>query len=72
MKQDMRKQKINMGLTQPSYVIACGSKQTRWSGRIKKKKIKKLAHNIYPVSTLFKSPVYALAKRVGMMIISEL
>lgn len=74
MKQDMRKHKINVALTQSSNMTAYGSKHTKWSGRKSIQKIKKNMpdHIIVPVCTLCKSPVNALAKRVGMMMISEL
>lgn len=75
MMQDMRKQQINVALTQSSNVTACGSKHTRWSYS------KSIPFGAYKATinwiqsqlhTLCKSPVNALAKRVGMTMISAL
>lgn len=73
MKHDMRKQTINVASTQSLNAAACGSKHYVVVGKGKAYNRKTaLDHVTVTARTLCKSPVNALAKRVGTMMISAL
>lgn len=76
MKQDMRKQQINGASTQSSNATACGSNiqsgQAGYTYGFGHTHTERIHWTTVTVCTSCKSPVNALAKRVGMTMINAL